>query len=110
MSKYQAKKVEWYGKRFDSQKEFSRWWELCAMEKAGLISELRLQVPFELIPAIRENGKTIQRATHYIADFVYQENGKTVVEDVKSPATRTEVYKLKRKLMRYVHGIDIQEV
>ena len=65
---------------------------------------------YTLIPAQRQSGKVVERAATYIADFVYTENGKTVVEDVKSPATRTDVYKLKKKLMLYKFGIEIREV
>ena len=108
MSKYRAKKVEFNGMCFDSQKEFTRWRELCLLEKAGVITDLKRQVPFELIPAQRRNGKTVERAVRYVADFVYMKDGKQIVEDAKG--VRTDVYKLKRKLMRYVHGIEIREV
>jgi hypothetical protein len=83
------------------------------MERAGLIYGLQRQVKFELIPNIYEGKKVAQRSASYIADFVYQEkesNGEShiVVEDAKG--VRTDVYKLKKKLMRWVHGIEIQEV
>ena len=52
----------------------------------------------------------VEKAVNYIADFVYVENGKTVVEDTKSEATRTKEYIIKRKLMRYIHGITVKEV
>ena len=57
-------------------------------------------------------GYVIESAVKYIADFVYTDaGGKTVVEDVKSPATRKkESYVLKRKLMLYIHNIKILEV
>lgn len=67
----------------------------------GDISDLRLQVPYEIIV----NG---QKICKYIADFVYTKNGNVVVEDVKG--FPTAVYKLKKKLMKAVHGIEIQEV
>lgn len=77
--------------------------------RAGKITNLELQKPFELIPAITDmKGKTIQRATHYVADFVYEEGGRTVVEDAKG--YKTEVYKLKKKLMLWRYGIEIREV
>jgi hypothetical protein len=65
-----------------------------------------------LIPKqIGEDGKVAERAAYYIADFVYTTcTGKKVVEDVKSPATRTDVYKIKKKLMRQKYGIEIKEV
>ena len=81
------------------------------MERAGAISDLKTQVPFLLIPAQKDDaGKTIERAVKYIADFTYRENGQLVVEDVKSDATRTDVYKIKKKLMLSVHGVRIKEV
>jgi hypothetical protein len=45
----------------------------------------------------------------YVADFVYDEDGATIVEDFKSPASRTPLYRLKKRLMWAVHGIDIRE-
>lgn len=106
---------------FDSLKEARRYDELLIRQQAGEISNLRLQVKYVLIPAQYEpdiigkrggikRGKLIEREVSYYADFVYEEDGKTIVEDVKSPITRTPVYKVKRKLMSYVHGIRITEV
>ena len=78
--------------------------------RAGKIADLRLQVPFFLLPAQRdENGNVVERAVKYIADFVYTgEDGKTVVEDTKG--MKTPAYVIKRKLMRWVHSIAIKEV
>ena len=96
---------------FDSNKEGARYEELKLLQRAGEISDLRLQVPFELVPNQKRNGKVIERAVKYIADFVYMDkDGETVVEDVKSPATKTAVYTLKRKLMLWEFGIQIKEV
>lgn len=93
--------------KFDSKKEASRYLELKMLEKAKKISNLELQVPFELVPAIKINGR-MNRKVVYVADFVYlDENGKRVVEDVKG--VKTEVYKLKKKLMAWRHKIDILE-
>lgn len=89
----------------DSIKEANRWCELKLLEKAGAIQDLQRQVKFELIP--KQDG---ERAVSYIADFVYTENGEKVVEDTKSPATRTKEYILKRKMMLYFHGIRIREI
>lgn len=88
---------------FASKKEAARYIELCLLERAGKISDLRTQVPFELIP--KQKG---ERACKYIADFVYTENGKQVVEDVKGK--RTPEYIIKRKLLLEKHGIKIREV
>lgn len=121
MSKYHSKKITIDGNTFDSRKEAKRWQELSLLQRAGAITDLQRQVEFELIPAQREpdtigvrggvrKGKTIEFAVKYVADFVYRENGKTVVEDVKSPATKTKDYIIKRKLMLWVHGIKINEI
>lgn len=110
-NKFHARKVIYNGQRFDSQKEAQRYAELRLMQRAGKIQGLETQVPYELVPAQRDaSGKLAERAVIYKADFVYEENGDVVVEDVKSEATRTPEYIIKRKLMRWVHGIEIREV
>jgi hypothetical protein len=103
MNKYHNIPCTVDGERFDSIHEADRWRELQLLQRAGEIKDLRRQVPFEIIPAC---GK--QRATHYIADFVYTEGGRQVVEDAKG--VKTKDYLLKRKLMYHVHGIQIREV
>ena len=112
MSKYGNKKVETPDGVFDSKKEYQRWCELKLLEKAGEISFLQRQVPFELIPAQREwvgtKSKVIERAVNYIADFVYMENGKMVAEDTKG--FKTKEYIIKRKLLLKEWGIRIREV
>ena len=110
MSKYNAQKTTVDGITYDSRKEAIRAQELRLMLKAGIISDLREQVPYELIPAQKnEYGKVIERAVIYKADFVYDdEKGKTVVEDTKG--VRTKEYIIKRKLMLYEYGIRIREV
>lgn len=102
-SKYGNKKT--YG--HDSKKEAVRARELMLLQRAGKISCLQQQVTFELIPAQYINGKCVERAVKYVADFVYAQDGKTVVEDVKG--FKTPEYVIKRKLMLYVHGIRILE-
>lgn len=113
-SKYGNKKVTVFGITFDSKREAQRYLELVSMERAGKIKNLQTQVPFELIPPIRDNNdKLIQRSCDYVADFVYStvsDDGTTtrVVEDAKG--YRTEVYKIKKKLMLWQYGIRIKEV
>ena len=107
MSKYHSKKVTINGQTFDSQKEARRFRELLLLERAGAITGLQRQVKFELIPSQRIGGKVVERACGYVADFVYMENGQQVVEDAKG--MRTQEYRLKRKLMLWVHGIRIRE-
>ena len=108
--KYHNKKVVRDGEKYDSRKEYLRHCELKYLEKGGYISDLRRQVKYVLIPSQKENGKCIERECSYYADFVYLDNetGETVVEDVKG--MRTEVYKLKRKLMLWVHHIRMKEI
>lgn len=108
MNKYGSRKIKAGGITFDSRKEYLRWCELVLLQKAGQITDLQRQVKFELIPSQRINGKVAERACDYIADFVYNENGKTVVEDTKG--FKTKDYIIKRKLMLYFHGIRIVEV
>lgn len=106
-SKYRAKKVEVDGIRFDSRKEAERYKKLRILQATGEISDLQLQVKFELIPSQRSDGRVIERAVTYVADFTYLCNGVFVVEDVKG--LRTPEYVIKRKLMLYIHGIRIKE-
>ena len=111
MSKYRNKKCNVDGIWFDSIREGRRYSELKLMEKGGYISNLRLQVPYELVPNQRNReGKVIERKVVYRADFVYFDNDKQeeVVEDAKG--FRTEVYLLKKKLMLDRYGIQIKEV
>ena len=106
LNKYHAQKSGGYA----SRKEHRRANELHLLQRAGLIHELREQVSYELIPAQRDtDGKLLERACSYVADFVYTDNdGNTVVEDTKG--MRTDVYRIKRKLMLHVHGIRIKEL
>lgn len=119
MAKYHSRKVTKNGITFDSVKEYRRYCELSLLEKAGAIKDLKRQVEFVLIPTQREpdsvgkrggiiKGKTIELAVKYVADFVYTENGKQVVEDTKG--FKTKDYILKRKMMLYFHGIRIKEI
>lgn len=108
MAKYGNRKVIRDGIEFDSIKECQRYCELKLMQRAGVISDLQLQVSFELIPAQRIDGKAVERAVNYIADFVYKQDGQTVVEDTKG--YKTPEYIMKRKMMLFFHGIRIREV
>lgn len=123
--KYFAKKVEIDGIKFDSKKEANRYVELKALERKGTISDLCLQVPFELIPAQYVEEKTftksgkekickklVERKMEYVADFVYCKDGVTVVEDVKGfrNSTAYSIFVIKRKLMLWLKGIRVVEV
>lgn len=102
------------GQQFDSKREAERFEELKLLEKAGAIRNLRTQVRYPLAL----NGQDI---CLYVSDFDYdrirmvypgssQKQWEHVTEDVKSKATMTDVFRLKRKLMKAVHGIDIEIV
>lgn len=90
------------GLKFHSKKEANRFGQLKLLQRSGKISDLRLQPSFDLFVC----GTKICR---YIADFQYVENGLVIVEDVKSSATTTPVYRLKKKLMKAVLKIEILE-
>ena len=120
-SKYGNKKAKHDGMVFDSRRERNRYILLSALQRAGEISDLRMQVTYELLPAIYEMEekqlktkvkkvqRCAQRAVHYIADFVYKDKeGNEVVEDTKG--MRTKEYLLKKKMMRALLGIQIKEV
>jgi hypothetical protein len=119
-NKYNARTYKVGNEVFHSRKELRRYEELLLLEKAGQIHNLQREVKYLLIPSQRETiwkngkprqGKVIEREVSYIADFVYEENGQTIVEDVKGgSATKTDTYVIKRKLMLYVHGIRVREV
>lgn len=95
---------------FDSKHEAERWDELRVLEIAGKIQRLQRQVKFTLIPAQHDkNGKLLERSVDYFADFTYLDKNKDfIVEDAKG--AKTEAYKIKRKLMLYVHKIRVREV
>lgn len=101
--KYRNKPCVIDGRKFDSQAEGRRYSELKLLLFAGEIGFLEYQPRF----AIEVNGVKV---CTYTADFAYLEKGLKVVEDVKSKPTMTPVYRLKKKLMKAVHGITISEV
>ena len=108
--KYGNRKVTVDGVTFASKREAGRYQELRLLERAKQISDLRLQVTFELIPKQKdpETGEVIH-AIKYIADFVYKdENGREIVEDAKG--YRTSDFVIKQKLMLYMKGIKVHEV
>ena len=112
VTKYKNKKVVLNGITFDSQKEARRYRDLSLLERAGEIKSLELQKAFILAESVKfENEPRRKPAVKYVADFVYRENGQLVVEDVKSTMTRNlPVYRLKKHLMKSVHGLEIREI
>lgn len=104
--KYRNTKIEIDGVKYDSKREAARAAELRLLERAGKIAFLRHHVRY---PLVVNNVKVCA----YEADFTYRdaETGEEIVEDVKSPITRKNpLYRLKNKLMRACHGIEIREV
>lgn len=103
------KNVNMNGIKFDSQLECEFYKELKLLEKSGKVKNLKLQVPFVLQESyVNAEGKKIKEIK-YIADFTYEENGQLVVADVKSKATKTQVYLLKKKLFEKKYKICIKE-
>lgn len=118
--KYKNKSTQIDGIKFDSLKEAYKYLELYERQKRVEISDLKLQVKFELIPSQFQTfsvpGKTkmltkrkcVEQSCSYVADFTYIENGQLVVVDTKG--FRTKDYIIKRKLMLFIHKIKITEV
>lgn len=103
-SKYRNVKTVLDGITFDSKKEAARYAHLKLLEKSGVISGLELQPRYPITIGS-------QKVCTYVADFRYRKDGETIVEDVKSAHTAKQpVYRLKKKLMLAVHGIEVQEV
>lgn len=119
-SKYNNNPADRNGIKFDSKKEAARFDYLVMLQKAGAIRELKLQCDFTLWEAFTKTDGERVRAMRYRADFCYERktdpgvNGNSywvrVVEDVKSRATRTKDYIIKKKAMENILGISIQEV
>ena len=121
-NKYQAIKCSYDGIQFDSRKEMRRYQDLLLLQRAGAILNLRRQVKYILIPAqyetyerygkkgqeLKPGRRLLEKECSYIADFVYEENGKEIVEDTKG--IKTKDYIIKRKLMLFIHGIRVKEV
>lgn len=107
-SKYKNTKVKTNEGVFDSAKEYKRWLELKGLRDRGEITDLSRQVKFELIPHQKEDGRVVELACNYFADFTYYYKGEYVVEDTKG--FKTPEYIIKRKLMLQRYGIRIKEV
>lgn len=118
--KYRNVRTQVDGIPFDSKKEARRFIELRSLLKAGKIRNLKLQPQFTIQESyVTSEGERV-RAVRYVADFSYERSTSPdqdgyihwikVVEDVKSQATRTAQYEIKRKLMMERLGIAIEEV
>ena len=104
-NKFRNKKVDSPDGKFDSTKEHAKWIELRGRLVSGKFKSLERQITFGLTV----NGRLI---CSYIADFVITHlDGRVEVQDTKSDFTRKHpVYRIKKKLMLAVHGIEIVEV
>ena len=122
-NKFNNRKIVFQGETYDSQLEFARFLFLSNREKEGEITNLRRQVEYLLIPAqygteikhLKTKDKEVrvllERSCSYIADFVYERNGKTIVEDCKgAKGIITEAAKIKKKLLLWVHGIELRYI
>ena len=120
-NKFNNRKIVFQGETYDSQLEYARFIFLSNREKEGEITNLRRQVEYLLIPAqygteikhLKTKDKEVrvllERACSYIADFVYERNGKVIVEDCKgSKYIITADFKIKKKLMLWVHQIQVK--
>ncbi len=105
-NKYNARRVELDGFTFDSKREAARYSELKLLMTSGEIAALEIHPRFEIIV----NGQKICR---YIADFRYHDNetGERITEDVKGykKGSAYALFRLKKKLMKAVHGIEVLE-
>ena len=121
-NKYGNKKITVGNETFDSGKEYRRFCELKLLQRGKKISDLRRQVKFVLIPTqyekfprysqktgkrLKDGIRTLEQELSYVADFVYMQDGKQIVEDVKG--FKTPEYRIKKKLLLWVHGIQIKE-
>ena len=114
-NKFNTRKIKKNGVVFDSRAEMRRWCELQKKEKAGEITNLRRQVKFVLIPSQQKrfgDELVYERECSYVADFVYEEGGRTVVEDVKgnTKGIAYQYFVIKRKLMLERYGIAVKEI
>lgn len=128
MSKYHSQKAIVNGIAFDSLKEARRYSVLNLLQRQGEITDLQMQVPFELIPPQYEEStevytsgknkgkqkppKLIERGVSYVADFVYVQDGKRIVEDCKGykKGQAYALFVIKRKLMLQKYGIRVKEI
>lgn len=108
INKYHNKKVIIDGIKFDSKKESQYYLKLKMLEKTGKIRDLKIHVPFVLIEAFKLNNKTY-RKMKYIADFVYY-GDKDKLHVVDTKGFKTKEYELKKKLMAWKYGIEIEEI
>ncbi len=108
MTKYRAIKTEVAGIKFDSKREAVRWQELNYLQRAGHISDLKRQVPIELVPGVKLHGeKRARPPIRLVVDFQYTERmGRVVWEDTKG--FETPLSRAKRHMAKALHGVDVR--
>lgn len=122
-TKYRNTKVEYDGLKFDSKKEMQRYIVLKEAQELGIISNLKTQVRYELVPAVKETYikhlktkdkecvRTVQLPITYTCDFEYTKNGEVIIEDVKaSPKMLPKEFVLKEKMMFALKNLRIKKV
>lgn len=107
-AKYRNTKTELDGYLFDSKKEAARWQELRLLERAGIITGLELQPEYEL-HTVSPSGEPVV-VGKLTLDFRYRQDSVLVVEDVKSDPTKTQVYRLRKRIFEAEYGLSITEV
>lgn len=104
MNKYHAVRVPCGDHTHDSRRERDRCFTLTQLERLGEITALERQPRY----VFEVNG---WRVGSYRPDFAFvTKGGVKVVEDVKSAPTKTEAYRIRRRLMRACYGIEVREV
>ncbi len=111
-NKYRAWRRMLDGIMFASQAEAARYLELKLLQRAGKIEQLELQPRYTLDIVALKSGGDVRYCGHYTADFRYIDpvTGEVIVEDVKSPPTRTTAYRLRKRLVEAIYGVKIREV
>lgn len=106
--KYRNQHCELNGEKYRSKRERDRHTDLIMLGAAGKIAGLTREVPFVLAPGVVIQGRK-RPPLRYVADFVYTdvESQNVIVEDAKG--VRTEGYRIKRHLMKAIHGVEILE-
>jgi hypothetical protein len=112
-NKYHARKCTVDGIQFDSRKEARRYEELKMLARAGAITSIELQPEFLLtVGELWRHPGRLVFCGRFRADFRYVDlvSGEVVIEDAKSPATKTTAYRLRKRLVEAIHGVTIREV
>ena len=119
--RFKPKKVENEYGVFDSKSEYERYLLLLDMERNGLITDLKRQVTYKLLPQqtkvvrkalktkVKEVVKVVERPMQYTCDFTYLDSeGNYIVEDHKASRYNIdETVRIKKKLLSYFHGIEL---